>query len=403
MNSLIFKPHHVFFTKGTQLKHPVKVLGLKVLGQSTSEYSLILGLAVIICIVSLNNIGSEVNGLFNNMIVKMNPATSLVASNTNTGKAVIPTTTASGQGAQQNPTSPPNRSSTPPINQIAFNPATQNLNNLGIKTFEWQAPDGKKHQFKVEDANHILETTGPNGLTNAYLAQLDTLVDALKDALPANDPTLIEFEALALKGHEVASAQRNMAGIFTNMNNVLTAQSAKEKASRETNFMCPNCSSELDNLDLATLETHLGSMTSTLSAPENPTQAFQGVPRGWTSGKSGQALLQFMIKATQINQTQLKQTQYADLKNIMNYFVGNIYQAASLTENDLSAVRKFNFGSSTQPQTFTLPPREAFIEANANNICGMNRGSTSCYRENGQAVQTAPPNTPSLSSSLPAG
>ena len=394
LNSLILKTFHVFDSK----KYPIKAQG-----QSTSEYSLILGLAVIICIVSLNNIGSEVTGLFNNMIVRKNPTTSLVSSNPSTGTSVITTTAGTAQGGQQNPTTPSNGLPTAPINRLAFNPATQNLNTLGIKTFEWQAPDGKKHQFKVEDANRILETTGPNGLTNAYLAQLDTLVDALKDALPANDPTLIEFEALALKGHEIASAQRNMAGIFTNMNNVLTAQSAKEKAARETNFMCPKCSPELDNIDLTALEAHLGSMTSTLSAPENPAQAFQGAPRGFNTGKSGQALLQFMIKATQINQTQLNQPQYADLKNIMNYFVGNIYQSASLTENDLSAVRQFNLGSSTQPHTFSLPPRETFIEANANNICAMNRGSTSCFRENGQAVQTAPPNTSPISSSVPTG
>jgi hypothetical protein len=76
----------------------------------------------------------------------------------------------------------------------------------------------------------------------------------------------------------------------------------------------------------------------------------------------------------------------------MNYFVGNIYQAATLTENDLKAVKHHKMSSSST-LGFKLPPREVFIEANANDICAMNQGSTSCYRENGQAVETAPPNT----------
>ncbi len=281
--------------------------GQKFYGQNISEYSLILGLAVITCLVSLNTIGSEVKNFYSNLF------TPSLTSNNGTVLPVRATPAGGGQYTKVSPTRRLENLSTSLITHLPFNSATQNLKTLGVKTVEWKSPDGKKHQFKIEDPNRILETTGPNGLTNAYLAQLDAFVDVLQDALPANDPTLIEFEALAQKGHQVASAQRNVKTLFANLDTTQQFLLAQEKAKRETNFTCPHCSSALDNLDLAALETGLSSDST---APPLAGAANQ------TNFASGKALLQFMIKATEINQKQLNQPHTADLKKTHELFCG---------------------------------------------------------------------------------
>lgn len=357
-----------------------------------NEYVLIGALVITVVVVSLTNLGQVLNGLLTNMIVDNSNANSgsgtvIASANPGGGGLNLPgEETGNPGGVGDNKINGKPNNGNP--NGVAFNPTNQNLTDLGVKSFQWTDAQGKKHTFQVQDVNGILETTGPNGVTNAYLTQLDAVIAAMKESLPADDPVLADFVGLSLKGHALFSKQQVLEANYHKLVDPRFGTQLYYQAMTEQNFQCPGCSTNFSNLDLTTMGTTLQAM---LSDPLSNRGAGAAGGSTATTTNPSALLMEFMIKAGDINQNQLKGPQYEGLRSLMNYFAGNIYQAATLTETDLLQIR-----SSGQQLTqgggpsFQFEKRGRFIEANANDICGMSNTTNQCFKNNGEPVATHP-------------
>lgn len=155
---------------------------------SLSEYSLIIGLTVIVAIGGLSFIGLQVSDLLGNTITKSSGPKNIIATGNpngnNTGN-----TSASGVGGfflspQQ-------------IDTILNQAPTQTL-DLG---------NGKKVTIPNPNLNALSETLGPNGSTEVGLALLEKLKAALI-AQGADPNTIAEMGFFANKAHQTSDIQK---------------------------------------------------------------------------------------------------------------------------------------------------------------------------------------------------
>lgn len=154
----------------------------KVSGQSTSEYALVIGLVVIASIAGLSAMGNWTNQALSGMIGQR-PATT-----NNTQAALLASLQAALAGQPQ--------------------PYT-NIPNIPGKLMQYPLGNGQTLALSFADDQALLETLGPNGVTENKLAALDQLIWQLEHGDPPGDPAIIgPLKDLSLKGHLAATSQK---------------------------------------------------------------------------------------------------------------------------------------------------------------------------------------------------
>jgi hypothetical protein len=336
-------------------------------GQGLNEYALTGGLVVIACIFSLSALGTNISDMLSGTISKRDTtlASSSNISHTTNGGVMAPSI--------RNQTS----------SDSAFG-----------RTLTVQLPNGETQQFRIPDPRTIIDTDGTDGVTKAYLAQLDQLIQAFKKVMPENDPRIAALERLSLKGHEVADAQRE---IEFNNNDKKFADTSSLKLmtyvgnSKEQIFdfkgfdQCSNFRS-----GGSAPYDHMGIV------PSQCTQSLSSIRKVLQTDAQRSLLQNFSVMAADIRRD-LKDQEKSGLLPLFDYFAGNIIQSAVATEKtalnnpDKSALPKQSFKNDPDKMAAHLNRKNnfksAFIEVQANGLCGMS-GFDTCQRQNGQTVQT---------------
>lgn len=347
--------------------------------QGLNEYALTGGLVVIACIVSLSVLGSNVSDMLGGTISKR--------------------TTTLAAGVANKP------SNTPPETSPSVNTPPDSA--FG-RTLTVQLPNGESQQFRIPDPRTIIDTDGTDGVTKAYLAQLDQLIQAFKKVLPENDPRIAALERLSLKGHEVANAQ-HQAEINNNNGNYADVSSL---IFMEQGFVSRDKSlSDFKTLDQCS---HFGTqggprIREGYVLPSQCAPSISNSTRILQKEENRSLIQNFAVLAADIRRD-LKDQEKSGLLPLFDYFAGNIIQSAVATsksvvpdpvvqkpvkgqERDFGKPEEFAF-TQNRKQHF----KSNFTEVQANGLCGMS-GFETCQRQNGQAVQnnantTSPINTP---------
>jgi hypothetical protein len=156
---------------------------------SLSEYSLILGLAVIIGIGGLTALGSQVSDMLGNTIASQNG---------NPKRLAIPS-----QNTQNNvPLASPPASSI----FISSNEVESILNQAPTQTLV--LADGRKLTLPNPNFNELQETLGPNGSTEVALALIQRMQAALKEAGIDPETVIPELSLFSKTGHQMSDQQK---------------------------------------------------------------------------------------------------------------------------------------------------------------------------------------------------
>ncbi len=345
-------------------------------GQGLSEYALTGGLVVIVCIVSLAALGTNVSDMLGSTISKRN--TTLAAAPT----ANTPNNLAGSQAL----------ANTPP--DSAFG-----------RTLTVQLPNGESQQFRIPDPRTIIDTDGTDGVTRAYLAQLDQVIQAIRQTLPANDPRIAALERLSLKGHEVAETQRNA----ERLNNA--GQYAD--VSPLTFMTDGRVTENLDFKNLDQCSSFLGARAGAYAIDQNPSQCTPSLSnsRKTLITDDQRSLLQnFAVMAADIRRD-LTDQQKSGLLPLYDYFAGNIIQSGIATQKSVIGDPVVIMPTKGKERAIAQTPqstefianrsnnfKSAFIEVQANGLCGMS-GFETCQRQNGQTVQKNPSLNPDSATS----
>jgi hypothetical protein len=154
------------------------------LGQSLSEYGVIIGLVVIALIVPLTTLGDWTRTLFQGTIrTGVTPPPAAVTVSAGTG-ALVP-----GGGA------------TPAAFQAVGMPVPRN--------YAITLSNGRTLTIPLADPAAVVETAGGSGMTGNALAALDAMIRQLEDPAMQTDPALLDsLRLLSLRGHDIKAAQQ---------------------------------------------------------------------------------------------------------------------------------------------------------------------------------------------------
>lgn len=157
-------------------------------GQGMNEYALIAGLVVIGSIATLGALGTTVSDLLGGTITNR--------------KTVAQSTPA----VNQPPTFAPSLVATPVSVPLFLD---ENAQSLAGAELEIRLPNGRLLNTTAPNFQNLPEPIGSDGVTNAYLAQLNQLIEAL--TLDNADPELVNnLKALASQGFYTADEQAKM-------------------------------------------------------------------------------------------------------------------------------------------------------------------------------------------------
>ncbi len=144
-------------------------------GQSLQEYSLVIGLVVMASVGALAICKDQLSGMLTNTL--------------SSGQAPLV--------ANAGPTS-------------GTNPALQNPLNTTGNPITILFGNGQSMTLQMPNQQNLMETVGPNGVTEGNLAALQQMIDTLKSQ-PGTDPGVFQaLEAMANTGHLIAQQQAAM-------------------------------------------------------------------------------------------------------------------------------------------------------------------------------------------------
>lgn len=146
-------------------------------GQSVQEYGIILGLVAVVAIATLSTMGTQVSGIFNNMISTNAPRESLITSGL------------------------PNVQGTADLNLSAVNKNGQPV-SLNIKNYP----------TSVEEAVNI---TGSDGTVEKMSGVLDELAETLKAEGVVDESEFRILKAMADRGFDISKAQVSISRDFS--------------------------------------------------------------------------------------------------------------------------------------------------------------------------------------------
>lgn len=300
-------------------------------GQNLGEYSLGLGLIVVVCIVTVGMIGSNVSQMF----------TGSITHKSSTKDADSETAGGKGQGVGF---------ITPVLKDGAPFP------NLPGKIMEITLENGKKLSINIADPVSVAETDGTLGGTQNALAALQQVISQLETQ--GEDPRVIEaLRKLALKGQDIKDTQlilQNAIGnkTFADNQEYLTFLGNTTLTDVYGNPSSPSKLFQDMNYSNFT-NSSIDSLTYMLTAPPPPS-----TPAG-----------AFLTQLSAVNKLDTVKNSPA-LQGLLNEVLSlQIYEAMKSTENTMWS----QSGVTDLPQN--LPIYTQTVRQNSNNICALSHAS----------------------------
>lgn len=336
-------------------------------GQNLNEYSLVIGLVLLATLGGVSLFGNQLSDVFDTLLAQW-PGTGSTASQPTTALVSPP----GGSG-----------SDTPGSGWLV----TANPTNLSGTRMEIALPSGRKMTLNMPDVQTTMETMGPNGVTERYLSQLDSVIAQLRQEVGSDPNVISQLEALSQKGHAMSNVQRAYENQSQAILQQITTQPGEfSLASAQSSFLAlQTAKGNLICLD-ADASCQKASLTNVaFSSSTGPRYDFKQ-QAGLAVDGLKQQHLDTLVPVIQYFADQIEQSIYTTEKD-MYQTTGYLAQTQTLMKDSpgKSLSGNQNGGSLlNQANTLIALPRSPITESNANGICATS-GAVTCYRRNGQA------------------